>query len=659
MNIHDPEVLAPSLPGETLLRRSTLDFPLPNRNTSIEVLPDDVLLIIFGSYRHLSPPHWHRLAHVCQRWRRIVFASPRGLDLRLYCKPGTPVLKTLDCWPALPIVVQYGGCQVVDALTPEDEDNVVAALKHSDRISSISLIVTQSRSLLQKMGMVEQSFLQLEDLVLLCRELYMPFPAYLRWGTHLRSLSLTGISLCTLPQLHSSCPNLVNLRLHDIVITRKLPSQTFASALSGMTLLQSLSLHFHILFHYTLVDIPPYSEERVALPALTHIKIRGIRDDSLNSLVTRIDAPRLADIEIMLVYRPNIDVSPFVLFIDRIEKQRSYRRADILTSGCAISMSLSGSNAPSRLELGISRGKLNQKLSSMAHICNNFSQSLLSVRDLRIETTQKSSDWDGTNSENWSELIRWFSGAVRFHVSGELTADILRAIRPCVGEFTSGTLPALTNLYVIGPRSDLLQDIVRSIINPRKLSDSPIVEKFVNVNSGNDEILQESVTEDESMRTLPPRTCRYCNVCLAERQDLSNRPAPSQKCEELCRFCHGPWQRCHSIPQEQNCQRSRPANILLSHMYPYLIPHTPRRRTEMLSAPRSVVPTTPLHISHHWSNSRPAERQRHYWRFIPNFRSLGTLFNSRGRRHAGASESPNDQLEPLDDWSIVENEAVE
>ena len=58
----------------------------------------------------------------------------------------------------------------------------------------------------------------------------------------------------------------------------------------------------------------------------------------------------------------------------------------------------------------------------MARICNNFSQSLLSVRDLRIETTQKSSDRD------------WFRGAGRFHVAGEQTADILHAIRPCVGD---------------------------------------------------------------------------------------------------------------------------------------------------------------------------------------------------------------------------------
>jgi hypothetical protein len=628
VNILDPELVlsSPSDIRETLLRGRTLNFPLPDRNASIEVLSDDVLLIIFGPYRVSSPLHWHRLAHVCRRWRRIVFASPRGLDLRLYCKPGTPVMKTLDCWPALPIVVQYRGCQVLDYPTSEDEDNIVATLKHSDRICSISLIVT--KSLLKKLGTIVQSFPELEYLALQCRDLYMPFPPSFQWGTRLRSLSLTGISLSALPQLLSSSPNLVDLQLHDIVNTREeLPPQTFAGAVSGMTRLQSLSLHFHVLFQYNPVDVPPFSGERVVLPALTHIKIRGITDDYLNGFVARIDAPHLADIETMLDYRPNIDVSPFRQFIDRIEMQKSHRRADILTSGCAISMSLTSPKPPSRLKLGICCRQFDQQLSTMARICNHFSQALLSVRDLRIET-QTSSGWAGTNGEYWSELIRSFRGAGRFHVAGELAADILRPLQPRVGDLTSGALPALTNLYVIGSRSGPLQDIIRSIITLRKLSGSPIVGKYIDVNSGNDKILQESNSEDESMRILPTRTCRYCNVRLAEREDLihSNRRVPLEACEELCRFCHAPWQLCRSASRGRFCERPRPPDVELSDSFPFLIPLNHQRRTETPSAPLSVVPTTPMHISGSWSNWRPAERQRDYWRFVPNLRSLGTLF---------------------------------
>jgi hypothetical protein len=570
LNAADPDLasLSPrtTREGDTqeTLRQSTSNFPLPPRNASIEVLPDDVLLIIFGYYRASSPPHWHRLTHVCRRWRCIVFASPRVLDLRLYCQPGTPVLK-IGCWPAFPINLQYRECQISHPPTSEDEDNIMAALKHSDRIYSISLIVT--KSLLKKLGTTEQSFPELEDLVLKCQSvinLPMPFPRYFRWGTRLRSLRLTAISLTELPQLLSSCPDLVELQLHEIISARWLSPQTFASALSGMTRLQSLSLHTHIwgLFFFTLVDSPPFSGERIVLPALTHLRFRGINDEDLNSIVARIDAPQLTDIEILFFNGTNeIDVSPLSQFIDRVEMQKSHRRADILISGCAVSMSLTNSRGPTRLELGISsRRRLDWQLFSMARICNQFSQSLLSVRDLRMETTQTSDGRDSMNGERWTEIIRLFSGARRFHVAGELAADIVQALRPTVPtirELTCGALPALTNLFVVGPRSGALQDAIRSITGPRKRSGNPIVGKYINLDTRNDKTLRGSSVEHDSMRMMPIRTCRYCNVRLEDPQDLIRHPnyrGPPEECEEWCRFCRRP--QCHSPPRLQRHHRS-------------------------------------------------------------------------------------------------------
>ncbi|KAH9029866.1 hypothetical protein EDB85DRAFT_1965215, partial [Lactarius pseudohatsudake] len=72
----------------------------------------DVLLIIFRHYLDASPRFWFKLAHVCRSWRRIIFTSPLGLHLRLYCTYGTPVMKNLNCWPPLPLVVNYGGFHV-------------------------------------------------------------------------------------------------------------------------------------------------------------------------------------------------------------------------------------------------------------------------------------------------------------------------------------------------------------------------------------------------------------------------------------------------------------------------------------------------------------------------------------------------------------------
>ena len=57
-------------------------------------VPDDVLLETFEFYLGKDVPDrvgnhnydgWQTLVHVCRRWRRIVFASPCHLDLKLYC----------------------------------------------------------------------------------------------------------------------------------------------------------------------------------------------------------------------------------------------------------------------------------------------------------------------------------------------------------------------------------------------------------------------------------------------------------------------------------------------------------------------------------------------------------------------------------------------
>src|SRR6266852_249898 len=101
----------------------------------IGVLPDDVLLEIFDFCLDMSPPwieSWRPLIHVCGRWRGLVFASPRRLNLRLYCKPETPAKDTLDVWPALPLIIQGD-------VTKSGMDNVIAALGRNNHVCEVDL----------------------------------------------------------------------------------------------------------------------------------------------------------------------------------------------------------------------------------------------------------------------------------------------------------------------------------------------------------------------------------------------------------------------------------------------------------------------------------------------------------------------------------------
>ncbi len=103
------------------------------------MLPDGVLLGIFD-FRVCEVDNkveWETLVHVCRRWRPIVFAARRRLNLRLRsphsrntCKGDVGQL--LDIWPALPISIWAFG---FDA--DEEEDNVIAALRHKVRVCEI------------------------------------------------------------------------------------------------------------------------------------------------------------------------------------------------------------------------------------------------------------------------------------------------------------------------------------------------------------------------------------------------------------------------------------------------------------------------------------------------------------------------------------------
>jgi len=74
---------------------------------TVDVLPDDVLEEIFfyvnvgGVY--FEQYLWHALVHVCRRWRYLMFASPRHLNIRLAYDGNQPTSKVLDVWPVLPL----------------------------------------------------------------------------------------------------------------------------------------------------------------------------------------------------------------------------------------------------------------------------------------------------------------------------------------------------------------------------------------------------------------------------------------------------------------------------------------------------------------------------------------------------------------------------
>ena len=133
------------------------------QRVAICALPDDVLLEIFNFYMdiHFGEDKWHTLVHVCRRWRWVVFASLRRLNLRLLCTNRRPVHNALDVWPQLPIVIR--GKRGMSR--PQDEKNMIAALKQRNRVCEID-IYPITKSLLRRIAAIKEPFLELTGLIL-------------------------------------------------------------------------------------------------------------------------------------------------------------------------------------------------------------------------------------------------------------------------------------------------------------------------------------------------------------------------------------------------------------------------------------------------------------------------------------------------------------
>ncbi|KAI0291188.1 hypothetical protein B0F90DRAFT_1929002, partial [Multifurca ochricompacta] len=281
----------------------------------MDTLSDDSLLQIFDFCRQiLKTPlgpywDWYTLVHVCRRWRQLIFASPRRLDLKLLCGPRTPVRRILDCWPPLPLAINN------DLISSEgDEDNLVAALEHPDRICRISSCVRWQLS--DKIAKIQQPFPALTYLYLsgyrddrIMRVLPDGFLG--GYSPRLLDLRLDGILFPALPKFLSSTSNLVRLHLIGIPISGCISPEVMANCLSMLPKLKWLSIMFK-----SLIPFPDQSRQcppplqRAVLPTLTTFSFKG-NSEYLEDLVSRIDAPLLISLHLGFFDQPSLTFHNF------------------------------------------------------------------------------------------------------------------------------------------------------------------------------------------------------------------------------------------------------------------------------------------------------------------------------------------------------------
>ncbi|KAH9066188.1 hypothetical protein EDB87DRAFT_694115 [Lactarius vividus] len=417
-------------------------FPL----TTINTLPDEVLLEIFDQYRSLrtgnkpgSQGWWYTLVHTCRRWRQLVFASSIRLNLHLRCTFGTPVEDMIRHSPPFPLVLDYSP-HILKKWTAEDELALLLTTQHLPRVSEIVLSAPGLTLAKLTADMIEAAP-RLETLSLHSQTSEIVLPKrFLEGGApQLRHLILTGAALSPLQPLLTSATSLVSLVLECIPSSAYFSPDSLITQIRAMPFLQILSISF-----LSTVPRPGFRGERVLprgqvarieLPGLTQLIYRGV-SAYIEALLSRIRSPRIEDVDIALFNQLTLDVPRTCEFVRELESLRPTRaRIDFAEASVHIIVSTPHSSTSSPdVFLSVSCARLDFQVAATAQLCGGLSSTLLPVEELVLGFHHGGAlpeEWRGEVDPGlWRGLLAPFSSAGTLRVHVALAADVERALRP-------------------------------------------------------------------------------------------------------------------------------------------------------------------------------------------------------------------------------------
>ena len=452
-------------------------------------LPDDVLLETFElylgnedtigyDYNH-NYDGWQTLVHVCRRWRCIVFASPRHLDLKLYCTQHRSVnSKTLDIWPALPIVILANDLQSKEGVT-----NVIATLRHHNRVCKIDYSNWQFQDpFLKKFAAIDEPFPALTSLELHSyQQQDVPvLPDSFLGGSapRLRSLELYGIPYPSIGKLLLSTTNLVRLSLLRIPHFGYISPEAIVPCLSMLAKLETLELGFECprsRAHQTSRHPPPLT--RVAFHNLTFFRFKGDAE-YLEDILSQIETPVLENGDFSFFNRLVFGTPLLGHFIRRTGIFMTIYTARVRFYSWGVEVILLDDGESLKpLRLDISCKPLDWQISAVTQILNSLLSSLSTPETLKIAVDHR--HWEGEDEvTQWLEFFHPFTSVKEVTLEDECSVRLVApALQELARERPTEVLPTLQilSLPTIGWQSSgLVWKDIEQLIATRQLYGHPV-----------------------------------------------------------------------------------------------------------------------------------------------------------------------------------------
>ena len=383
-----------------------------------------------------------------------------------------------DIWPPIPIVLQYGNWK---SLSPSDEDDVIAALKHPDRVSQVSLYKTESQ--LGKIAAVmHDPFPLLESLRISSNggdTLTIPFGFLGESAPSSQKIELFGVSYPTLPTLLLSTSNLVELNLSNVPPTGYISPDVMVAHLTPLPKLKTLHL-----------GLPPTPSTQILPPPIVRNVLPSLHDllflgdcQYLEDLVARIDTPQLKFVVIDYWDQDIIFQVPRLSeFLNRSESLKQNLSAHCrIMLGFEVYFAIAGVtddgairwDPEPAISIAVRSGGVALQIFHLTHVLNWIYPTLSNLVHLSIEFDSLPPASEELDDVGSLQLFWPFSSVQTLFVSDKFAGHVYRALAELVVFMITSILPALHMLCLEGQQVSS----VDRLISFRQESGCPI---FVN-----------------------------------------------------------------------------------------------------------------------------------------------------------------------------------
>ena len=454
----------------------------PNGNrlstTLVHHLDDDSLLVVFsfcrpvildeseadnwrilGGGEWIRERWWYALIRVCRRWRYLILESAYHLQASLVCVRGTLVADMLLHSPPIPLIIDH--FDEYQDLSAEDQEGVILALQHRDRVRRIRLV--NPVPILQKLiAALEGEFPVLEHMYVRDHRneertstiehiTNLRLPESFR-APHLRRLVLTNFAFPIESPSLTTTVNLVTLSLNDIPPSTYFHPDALLEHLLLMPQLETLGIGFNR--HNPSRDV---EMELLRTPITTPITLPNLRwlgfggtcaySEALLSWVT---APLLERLQVCLSDGTIYSIPRLRQFMSTAHNLR-FKTVTFTFFEEWLQVAAYPHEGAKLVTLHMELGgrHLDWQVISAAHVFQALKTVFSPVDHLGIEYSRHniSSEWNNeADNIHWREFIGSFGNVKTLFVDGELVRQLSRALHPGEEESPTELLPKLQRL---------------------------------------------------------------------------------------------------------------------------------------------------------------------------------------------------------------------